>query len=973
MSVRNIVLFIFIFILFSQSLYSQDRDLINIPARPTGMGGAFVATADDANAPIWNPAGMEQLEWRTMTGTYSRLHWGVENEMFNEGYFAYVHHFGRKGRLGSLSLFASQFFSDVYSKGTYGLSYAKRLWGIPKGKMLALGFNARVVRTALNESNFEGVDPDDPLLENLSKISPAFDVGLFFRPSDLFDIGVVARNLNEPNVAISGEDVEEGKIPLNIRGGVKFNFGTLKPSLEVGFTNSKVDENQQISAHMGVEQNLWSAFTVRGGYVYGINKRQDATIGLGYLKEGEKLKWGFDYGLLYPLNDIGLIATTHKFGFNLFFAPPPILLEDLELVKGKVDVYPTNLYEGSSVEMTAKVKNIGEKNARGVKVTVYYQDTLGNWQLIKPVDKVNLKVGEEKELKYEWTPPHRGDYVVYMAIDDRGTRLPDIDGDIREEDELNNQGMGQFKTFALPVGKVQPKDRVLSVSELVLTQEEEPIIPVVFFDVNSTEITNPTHLRMLETVAKRMKINSDSKLFIKGFYSPGSDNVEDLEALALTRADAVMKALLDFGVDESQVEVEKYGYSYEASRSGTPENQLNLRDRKLQMEENRRAEIYISVTGNSDFVTDFLLENGNLSEQDKATIMGLAPTVATILEKNNEMIIICEGYTTKNTEEGKVNAFNNASKVAKFLKAQLEPQYADKVYLVTSVDRLLDDGIVRVFPNAEGVVFRPREGDLVLEDYQLDQDSDQNLVKVNAFVDAGVDSFSVRIINEEGDVVKLLAAGKGEIPEGLGWDWRDESGHLLDFDDKYLCKLDITDKLGERFITTSDTMSIEVTKRASRVEKLIIVEFVFNEQKPQSNFLESRVEYVAKHLIKRAEKTHTTLYGLVSGHTDSIGAEYANRLLSQERAERELKNLKRYLIYLLDLNDQQGLDKWLDQNNVQLYAKGFWETRPYVITMYRNGKIEKYEIGDNSTPVGRTINRRVLLELTSEYLGEESQ
>ena len=38
-----------------------------IAARPLGMGGAFLAVADDANALAWNPAGLPRLQ-RLCTG-----------------------------------------------------------------------------------------------------------------------------------------------------------------------------------------------------------------------------------------------------------------------------------------------------------------------------------------------------------------------------------------------------------------------------------------------------------------------------------------------------------------------------------------------------------------------------------------------------------------------------------------------------------------------------------------------------------------------------------------------------------------------------------------------------------------------------------------------------------------------------------------------------------------------------------------
>mgnify|MGYP001259938250 CR=1 FL=1 len=55
-------------------IFSQGIEQIPSGTRPLGMGGAFVAVADDANTINWNPAGLPGLRRTEFTSTYSDLY-----------------------------------------------------------------------------------------------------------------------------------------------------------------------------------------------------------------------------------------------------------------------------------------------------------------------------------------------------------------------------------------------------------------------------------------------------------------------------------------------------------------------------------------------------------------------------------------------------------------------------------------------------------------------------------------------------------------------------------------------------------------------------------------------------------------------------------------------------------------------------------------------------------------------------------
>ena len=67
------------------SVGRSGADFLQLPAgaRATGVGGAFATIADDALAPFWNPAGINQLE-RTAVGiSHQEGFYQVQNEVFS--------------------------------------------------------------------------------------------------------------------------------------------------------------------------------------------------------------------------------------------------------------------------------------------------------------------------------------------------------------------------------------------------------------------------------------------------------------------------------------------------------------------------------------------------------------------------------------------------------------------------------------------------------------------------------------------------------------------------------------------------------------------------------------------------------------------------------------------------------------------------------------------------------------------------
>ena len=935
-------------------------------AKALGMGGAYSAVALDGNAPVWNPAAMDAFKRMALALNYSAFHIGINDDFLQEGGLSYVIHLDRKFRYGSVGISYTQFLSDVYAQGELTLGYGKRIWGTPDGKCVSLGANFTLWRSWFNSGSFNEFNPADPLLnDGANSMTYSADAGVYIRPIKLLSFGASVKNITQPDVSISQDG--SSQLPMKVRAGLGFNLDFIKPVVEVEYAMS-APSDKKFDIHIGAEKTFGENFAVRAGW-----NRYETALGLGYTHWGEKFSWGIDYAALYPIGTqlAKEYLTTHRVTFNLLVEPPPVPIEDLAIVENSVSIVPNRIVLGDEVTISAQIENRGEKFEKKVPVSIYYQDADGNWIMALPVEKIYIKPGETITLKKKWIPPTKGDYTIYVAVDDYAKNLPAIKGKIEEVDEDNNVGFADISVFRKPEGTIEPKERTLSVSKMLLYQEEEPIIPIVFFDDKSANVDHRFD-RMLSIVANRLKNNPDVQIELQGYFDKKTDEVSAPDELAYQRAVSVRKRLISLGAPGERIQIKREGYNPGESRAGLPEDQVIPKDRKMMHQENRRVELNAWFTEGKDFLTKILFDGNSTEPKNTEDISRFVPQMRKLLEDNEEVIILVEGYAAPGDERGAALAFQRAANTAKWLKKQLGDEFAKRVYIHQAYEASVPNNEVYVFPNPEGVIYRPKEADRVLEDYTV-EGSEENLVKIDAQVDAGVDSFAVSIIDDKGTPIRLLAAGKGQIPNGIAWDWRDEAGMLLDFDERYFAKLSVWDKMGEKLVSTSDTMAIKITKQAKRIESLVIVVFMFNEDVPQSKFLESRVEYVARRLIYRAEKKQYKLIATVTGHTDSIGPEYANLKLSQQRAERELANIRKYMIYLLGLKNDAELDKWLEEHHVVLKAKGYGEREPYAIRRW-NSETKQGEItviGNNKLPEGRTVNRRVILEMKSEKLSEE--
>jgi len=271
---------------------------VGLGARPVGLGRAFVALADDANAMLYNPAGQAKLERMELTSMYARLYPGIEDDKLHLGYLGVVRPMGSFGTLG---FGITNLWADLYSENVLYFSYARNI-----RENLALGVNMKFMRWSAE--NY--ADPIVNLSEGgLSWDGLALDVGALytldaekvpgFLGAHRLQLGLAAFNINQPVAADNGAD--EAKVPLGLECGMLYQRDEVKLLLSY----SHRDEKSRF--HAGGEVELLNQYSPLGQASLAVR-----TGGLRLLSEekGGELDFGcgfalrkvlVDYAYVYPL------------------------------------------------------------------------------------------------------------------------------------------------------------------------------------------------------------------------------------------------------------------------------------------------------------------------------------------------------------------------------------------------------------------------------------------------------------------------------------------------------------------------------------------------------------------------------------------------------------------------------------------------------------------------------------------------
>ena len=256
-------------------------------ARTLGLGGAFVATADDPLGVLWNPAGLSAMDQNEVRFENARL---FEQTSINAFGLAVPGSWLPSFGITMVSLGSGDFerTDDMNSPlGTFKNGETAYLFTVARAfsPRLALGTNLKLVQQTVEDFSAQGF---------------GMDLGATYDLTPTVRVGMSIANLAGPNLKL--RDVEE-PYPVQFRGGAAAQVFNGR-----GMVTAQVDQSEGLGArlHAGAEYWLQPGIGLRVGF--------DDAYGTG----GFSYRFAPQYQLDYGIADQTL-GLTHRVGISYRF------------------------------------------------------------------------------------------------------------------------------------------------------------------------------------------------------------------------------------------------------------------------------------------------------------------------------------------------------------------------------------------------------------------------------------------------------------------------------------------------------------------------------------------------------------------------------------------------------------------------------------------------------------------------------
>lgn len=303
----------------STPTYAGFTDL-NAGARSMGMGGAFVGLADDASAPLYNPAGIGSFQRMDLLFNYSSLYGGLTNGSLYSGYAGAVVPTASMGTfgLGFYQRGASVSSENLYTESVLVLNYAQQI------KQLSLGMT---VKSLISSWNSDRLINNDYLTDD-GATAVDVDLGLLYHPFPNLSLGVAAENVIGADMAIG--DNGEDKLDRVLKTGIAFRIGEQLspyaprfPATIVADVIYKMRNERDAVSRVQFGAEGWligdGLLALRAGYATGDEEYEAVTVGASFRLKPIHPGLQLDYGYQAP-NEVKEV-NTHRFALRFHNEP----------------------------------------------------------------------------------------------------------------------------------------------------------------------------------------------------------------------------------------------------------------------------------------------------------------------------------------------------------------------------------------------------------------------------------------------------------------------------------------------------------------------------------------------------------------------------------------------------------------------------------------------------------------------------
>ena len=279
---------------------------IGYGARPSALGGAYTAKANDAHAVLWNPAGLMRSSGTSATFMYTR-----QLNLIPCFFGAVGMRFGKSQAMGVAAIANGD---DVYRESTLVVAYAHRFAGSPFLKRLLLGVNAKFRYSSFG--NNDQTEFSDTIVSG-DAWGFGVDVAVQYVASGRFVWGIMARDMISPvqySNETTGKTYSEN-IPPAVIGGLSYR-ALKRVSLSMDYEMFMGTDNFD-KIHGGFEYFPVEVLALRGGVIQRIDADAEAeyTVGAGLNLQLGKRYWilaDFAY-IFHFLEDSPRVSVSFRF------------------------------------------------------------------------------------------------------------------------------------------------------------------------------------------------------------------------------------------------------------------------------------------------------------------------------------------------------------------------------------------------------------------------------------------------------------------------------------------------------------------------------------------------------------------------------------------------------------------------------------------------------------------------------------